>query len=579
MIKVLMNSLREFKRPTLLTPVFVVGEVVMESLMPFIIAGLLNTLQTGSDVQTLIKQGLILLAMAFAALLCGAAAGFSSARAACGFAKNLREDIFARVMDFSFKNLDRFSSASLVTRLTTDISNIQMAFQTIIRTALRCPLMFVFSSAMAYLTTGATALSYICIVPVLISGLFFFIGKAMPSFHRAFRKFDDLNRAVEEDVSAMRAVKGFVREDYEKERFGREAEEIKKRLIAAERIIVLTHPLFQACLYLSMQLVLFFGARAIVRSAGTEMNVGQLSAVLTYGFHILMSLNVFSMACTMLAMSAESARRVAEVLKEKPTMTNPEKPLTTVADGSVSFEHVYFSYAEEAERSTLADIDLTIRSGETVGIFGATGSGKTSLVQLICRLYDVTAGTVRVGGADVRAYDLDALRGAVAIVLQKNNLFSGTVADNLRWGDPAAPDDALVEACEIAQADGFIRSFPDGYGTRIEQGGTNVSGGQRQRLCIARALLKKPKILILDDATSAVDTKTNAALMRGLKKALPDTTKIVISQRIVSIKDADTILVLSGGKIIAKGTHDELTAACETYRDTFEQQQAGCENE
>ena len=573
MLKKLGKCVREYKTPALLTLLFIVGEAVIEALIPFTTARLVNEIKAGVDLAEVAHLGVILIGMALVSLACGGLAGFTSARAATGFAKNVRHDVFHKVQEFSFENIDRFSSSSLVTRMTTDINNVQMAFMMLIRIAVRSPLMLIFSVIMAYRMGGTLATSFAVIIPVLAFGLFLVGKKAMPAFRAVFRKYDRLNESIEENVRAMRVVKGFAREEYEKAKFARASDDIRDDFTRAERIVALNMPLMQLCIYGNMVFVLLFGSRLVISSQGRLLEVGQISAMITYGMQILISLMMLSMIYVMLTMSAESGKRIAEVLEEVPALREPDgSAVTEVKDGSIDFSDVRFKYSAKSERYALDDIDLHISSGMTVGILGGTGVGKSTLVQLIPRLYDATSGTVRVGGVDVRDYDLKALRDAVAMVLQKNELFSGTIAENLRWGDPNATDEALAEACRLAQADEFIRSFPHGYDTRIEQGGTNVSGGQKQRLCIARALLKKPKILILDDSTSAVDTRTDALIRQGLRDYIPETTKLIIAQRVASVEDADLILVMDGGRIVGAGTHAELMASSAIYRETYEQQ-------
>ena len=580
MLKKLFRCLREYKAPALLTLLFIVGEAVVEALIPFTTANLVNEIKGGVEMSAVLRLGGVLVAMALLSLACGALAGFTSARAAAGFAKNVRHDLFHKVQAFSFENIDRFSSSSLVTRLTTDVNNVQTAFMMLIRIAVRSPLMLVFSIVMAYVMGGALATSFVVIIPVLALGLVLIGKKALPAFRAVFRKYDRLNASVEENVRAMRVVKSFTREEYEKEKFAKASDEIRADFTRAARIVALNMPLMQLCVYGNMVFVLLVGARLVITSGGTLIEVGQISAMLTYGMQILMSLMMLSMIYVMLTMSAESAKRIAEVLDETPSLREPDAAaVTEVKDGSIELENVRFQYAAGAARWALDDVSLRIESGMTVGILGGTGVGKSTLVRLIPRLYDATEGVVRVGGVDVRDYDLAALRDAVAMVLQKNELFSGTIAENLRWGDPNATDEELAEACRLAQADEFIRAFPDGYGTKLEQGGANVSGGQKQRLCIARALLKKPKILILDDSTSAVDTRTDARIREGLRDALPETTKLVIAQRVASVRDADLILVMDGGRVAASGTHAELMASSAIYRETCEQQTKGGAND
>ena len=580
MIRKLAASVREYKRPSILSFLFIVGEVIIECLIPFITADLVNRLKGDLEMKSLLLTGALLVFMAVVSLACGGLAGYASAKASAGFAKNLRHDVFDKVQSFSFENIDRFSSSSLVTRLTTDIANVQMSYMMIIRGAIRSPLMFIFSVIMAYIMGGALATAFIVVIPVLIVGLLIIAKKAMPAFHSVFKKYDILNRSVEENVRGMRVVKGFAREEYEKKKFGDAAEDIRRDFTRAERIVAFNHPLMQICLYFNMLFVLTIGAKIIITSRGSTIDVGQMSAMLTYGFQILMSLMMLSMIYVIITISLESMRRITEVLSEESTMKNPESPVTEIKDGSIDFRNVSFKYSRKSENYALSDVDLHIDSGMTVGILGGTGSSKSTLVQLIPRLYDATEGSVMVGGLDVREYDMTSLRDSVAMVLQKNQLFSGTIKENLRWGNENANDEELVEACRLAQADDFIRSFPDGYDTYIEQGGTNVSGGQKQRLCIARALLKKPKILILDDSTSAVDTKTDALIRAGFLRYIPETTKLIIAQRVASVQDADMIIIMDNGRIIASGTHDELMNSAPIYREIYEEQTSGrAENE
>lgn len=575
MLKQLIKSVREYKKPTILTFIFIVGEAVIETFIPYITADLVNRIKGGAEIAVVIKIGLTLTLMAVLSLTCGGLAGFTCSKASAGFAKNLRKDMFSKIQTYSFENIDKFSSSSLVTRMTTDVTNIQMAFMMVIRTAIRSPLMLVFSIVMAYTMGGALAGTFVVVVPFLMVGLFLVIKNAMPAFHKVFKKYDKLNESIEENIRGIRVVKGFSREEYEKKKFESAAENIRRDFTRAERIVALNAPLMQICMYFNTIFVLYIGAKLTVSGRGQNIDVGQISAMLTYGVQILMSLMMFSMICVMVTMSIESAKRITEVLQETPALGEPENAVMTVSDGSVDFDNVSFKYSSKAKKFALCDINLHIKSGMTVGIIGGTGSSKSSLVQLISRLYDATEGTVRVGGIDVRKYDIDTLRGNVAMVLQKNLLFSGTIKENLRWGNENATDEEMIEACRLAQADEFVRSFPDGYDTRIEQGGTNVSGGQKQRLCIARALLKKPKILILDDSTSAVDTKTDALIRNGFKTYIPETTKIIIAQRIASVEDADMIIVMDNGKIADTGTHDELLKSSSIYREVYEQQTKG----
>ncbi len=587
MLKQLAKSLREYKKPTILTLLFMVGEAIIETAIPFVTATfLINEIQSkGADMNMsdIIKIGLILVLGAICSLTFAGLAGFTCAKAASGFAKNLRHDIFRKIQTYTFTNIDKFSSASLVTRMTTDVANVQMSFMMLIRTAVRSPLMLIFSIIMATVMGGFLAATFVVIIPVLALGLLFISRKAMPAFRRVFKKYDRLNESIEENVRAMRVVKGFSREEYEKKKFADAADDICNDFTRAERIVAINTPLMNFCMYFNMAFVLLVGSWLAIAKPATvfgiplsaNVNIGQISAMLTYGMAILMSLMMLSMIYVMLTMSAESAKRICEVLSETPNLQSPENAVMTIADGSISFENVNFKYSEKAKKYALSDINLSISSGMTVGILGGTGSGKSSLVQLIPRLYDVTEGAIKVGGVDVRDYDIEALRNSVAMVLQKNLLFSGTIKENLRWGNPDATDEELIEACKLAQADEFVRAFPDGYDTMIEQGGTNVSGGQKQRLCIARALLKKPKILILDDSTSAVDTKTDALIRAGFQAYIPETTKIIIAQRTASVEDADLILVMENGRIAECGTHEELIALDGIYNEVYQQQKNG----
>ena len=575
MIKTILASLREFKKPTFITLALIIGEVFIEVLIPFYTAQLVNLIKAGAAMSRIVQLGLVLVLMALISLGCGAGAAFAGARASTGFARNLRRDIFSRIQSFSFENIDAFSTPSLVTRLTTDVGNVQMAFMMATRLAVRAPLMLIFSIVMAFFMGGSLALTFVVIVPVLTFGLILIARKAMPAFRAVFKKYDRLNESIEENVRGMRVVKGFAREEYEKEKFAAASDSIRRDFTYAERVVAFNGPLMQLCLYFNMLFVLFIGSRLVITGRGSIIDVGQISAMLTYGFQILMCLMMLSIIYVMMTMSLESMRRIAEVLQTEPALHSPENPVRRVPDGSVSFENVSFKYAKDAQLNALEDINLLIPSGATVGILGGTGTGKTTLVQLIPRLYDVTGGTVKVGGVDVREYDLNILRDAVAMVLQKNMLFSGTIAENIRWGNPEASDEKVREVCRLAQADEFISSFPEGYDTHIEQGGTNVSGGQRQRLCIARALLKHPKILILDDSTSAVDTHTDSCIRQAFATKIPNTTKIIIAQRVASVQDADLILVMENGHITASGKHAELLDSCEVYREIYQQQTRG----
>ena len=579
MIKTLARSIREFKKPAILTPILVTVEVILECIIPFVIANLVNEMQAGCGMDVIVNYGIQLVIMAVLSLVFGVAAGNTCATASTGFARNLRQDMFYRIQDYSFENIDKFSVSSLVTRMTTDVVNVQMSFMMIIRVAIRGPLMLIFSFVMGFAMGGRLAMIFLVTIPLLTVGLILVIRAATPIFRRVFRKYDALNDSVQENVQAMRVVKSYVREDYEKKKFAAAAEDVCRDFTRAERIMALNSPMMQICVYAGMAFVLSFGSYIVITSQGTEVAVGQMSAILTYSFQILMSLMTLSMVFVMITMSMESAERIVEVLNEKSSLVSPENALTTVKDGSVDFEGVSFKYSKKAERMALSDVDLHIRSGELIGVLGGTGSSKSTLVQLIPRLYDTTEGTVKVGGEDVRKYDLETLRNSVAVVLQKNVLFSGTIKDNLRWGNPDATDEEIVEACKLAQADEFIQLFPKKYDTWIEQGGSNVSGGQKQRLCIARALLKKPKVLILDDSTSAVDTRTDALIRQGFREFIPETTKIIIAQRVASVEDADRIIVMDGGRISAIGTHEELMQSSEIYREVYTTQNKGGEQD
>ena len=569
MIKELMKSIREYKRDSILTPILVSLEVVMECIIPFVVAQLVNEIKAGSGMSVISRYGLILVVMALMSLAFGAGAGSVCASASCGFAKNLRKDMFYRIQDFSFENIDKFSTSSLVTRMTTDVMNVQLAFMMLIRLAIRSPLMLIFSFTMAFIMGGKMALIFLVVIPILGIGLFAVIHKVGPLFKRVFRKYDALNNSIQENVKGMRVVKSFVREDYEKNKFGKASEEVCADFTKAERLVALNSPVMQIAMYMAMIIVSYVGAKLIINSGGTTMGVGALSSMFTYGMQILSSLMMLSMIFVMITISNASIQRICEVLTEESTVKNPENPKTDVPDGSIDFNGVSFKYHADAEKNALTDINLHIRSGETIGIIGGTGSSKSSLIQLISRLYDATEGEVLVGGSNVKDYDIETLRNAVSVVLQKNVLFSGTIKENLRWGDMNATDEELVRVCKLAQADEFINTLPDGYDTHIEQGGTNVSGGQKQRLCIARALLKKPKIIIFDDSTSAVDTKTDALIRNALATEIPDTTKIIIAQRISSVQDADRIVVMEDGRINAVGTHDELLESNEIYKEVY----------
>ena len=564
-----MGCIREYKKPSILTPIYVSVEVIVECIIPFFIAKLINHIEDGSETRLVLLYGAALIGLAFISLFFGALAGSTCATASSGFAKNIRHDLFYKVQEFSFANIDRFSTSSLVTRLTTDVTNVQMAYMMVIRIAVRAPFMMIFSAIMAFAMCPQLSTVYIIILPFLAFALFFIVKKAMPLFNSVFKKYDKLNNSIQENVKGMRVVKSFVREEYEKQKFGKAADDVCADFTKAEKIVALNMPIMQLAMYIAMVVVSFLGARLIISTGGSVMGVGDLSSLFTYGMQILSSLMMLSMIFVMISISDASMRRICEVLKEESTIKNPENPVMEVTDGSIDFNGVSFKYHENAEKNALEDIELHIKSGETIGVLGGTGSSKSTLIQLISRLYDTSVGSVYVGGINVKDYDIEVLRDAVSVVLQKNVLFSGTIKENLRWGDKDASDEELVRVCKLAQADEFINSFPDKYDTFIEQGGTNVSGGQKQRLCIARALLKKPKILILDDSTSAVDTKTDALIRSALASEIPDTTKIIIAQRISSVQDADRIIIMNDGKIDAIGTHEELLAGNDIYREVY----------
>ncbi len=569
LIRRLAQCVREYKKASILTPIFVSFEVFIEVLMPLIIVYFGQAIRN-SDQRMMIVWGVVLLLLAPLSLTFGVLSGKQCAVASCGFAKNLRKDLYASVQSFSFSNIDKFSTSSLVTRLTTDVSNVQMAYMMIIRIAVRCPLMMISAIVMAFIISWQLALIFVVLVPILGFVLYLIIRKAMPLFDSVFKKYDNLNNSVQENVRAMRVVKAYVREDYETEKFNKAAEEVCADFTRAEKIVAFNNPVVSFAMYMSMILIAFIGSKLIISCGGTWINSESLSSMLTYSMQVLMSLVMVSMIFVMVTISASSAKRIYEVLEEKSDIVDPENPVMSVKDGSIDFNGVSFKYSKTAEKFALENIDLHIRSGETIGVIGGTGSSKSTLVNLITRLYDVSVGEVLVGGVNVKQYDLESLRNAVAVVLQKNVLFSGTIAENLRWGNRNATQEQLEEACRLAQADEFIKSFPDGYDTYIEQGGTNVSGGQKQRLCIARALLKQPKVLILDDSTSAVDTKTDALIRQGMKKYIPETTKIIIAQRISSVQDADKIIVMDQGTINGIGTHEELLKNNAIYREVYD---------
>ena len=568
-IKTLTRSIREFRKETILAPVLVTVEVVMECLIPLYMVTMLERIQQDNSIGNILFWGGILLVMALVSLVFGMLAGRYAAKASAGFSRNLRTDIYASIQGFSFANIDKFSPSSLVTRMTTDVTNIQNAFMMIIRIAVRSPIMLVVSVVMAFTINWKIALVFLALVPVLGVGLFLIFRKVDPIFAKVFKKYDAMNESIQENIKGIRVVKSYVREDYEIKKFGKTAQDVRADFQRGEMIIALNSPLMQFAIWTAISIVCIFGSQLIVQSSGAELNEASLSSLIAYGAQIMSALMTLSMVMVMISIATSSSERVAEVLSEKSTLTNPENPVYEVPDGSVEFRDVSFKYSAKAERFALQDVNLTIKPGQTVGILGGTGSSKTSLVNLIPRLYDVSEGEVLVGGIDVRDYDLESLRNQVSVVLQKNVLFSGTIKENLRWGNPDATDEELVEACKRAQAHEFVSSFPDGYDTYIEQGGTNVSGGQKQRLCIARALLKKPKILILDDSTSAVDTKTDALIRQAFREELPDVTKFIIAQRVSSVEDADLIVIMDGGKVAATGTHEQLLAGNKIYQEVY----------
>ena len=578
MLKKLASRIRQYKKNAIATPLFMVGEVAMEALIPLVMSWLIDRGIEQGNMNHIILYGAILLVTAFLSLFSGVMSGRMAAIASAGFARNLRHDMYYTIQDYSFSNIDKFSTSSIITRLTTDVSNVQNAFQMILRMAVRAPLTLIFSMIMAMTINARISMVFLFTLPVLALGIFTIMTRTHPIFRRVFKTYDKLNNVVQENLRGVRVVKSFVREDYEVEKFNSISRSIYDDFTHAERNLAFMSPLMMTCIFGCTLVISWLGAKAIVASGNDPsvgMTTGQLMSLITYVIQILSSLMMVSMVFMMITMSRASAQRIVEVLDEKSDIVSPSLPVTEITDGSIDFDHVDFSYASRSERATLSDIDLHIPSGAVVGILGGTGSGKSTLVQLIPRLYDATAGMVKVGGVDTKAYDLTALRDGVAMVLQKNELFSGTIKDNLRWGNENATDEEIIEACKLAQADPFIQDFPDKYDTWIEQGGTNVSGGQKQRLCIARALLKKPKILILDDSTSAVDTRTDALIRAGFRSYIPDTTKLIIAQRVSSVMDADMIVVLDNGRIADVGTHEELLERCAIYREVHDSQTKG----
>ncbi len=571
MIKVLIKSIREYKVATILTPLFVTFEVVLECIIPFIMSRLINEM-TGDSLDPIIKYGSILIVIAFMSLYCGIRSGKEGALAGSGFAKNLRKDLFYKIQDFSFGDIDLFSTSSLVTRMTTDVTNVQNAFQMIIRIAVRTPLMLIFSVIMTFQINQKMAMIFVYIIPFVTIGIIIMMSVTMPLFKKIFKKYDNMNNSIQENVSGIRVVKSFVREEYEQEKFEKISGEVCSDFTYAEKILALSNPLMMFSMYVSMLLVDFFGARLIINSGNTEFTTGELSSLIAYGVQILISMMMLAMVFVMCSMAEESSRRIVEVLTHDSSLVSPVNGIKTVKNGNIKFINVSFKYSDKSEKYSLSDINVDIKSGQTVGIIGTTGSSKTTFIQLISRLYDTTVGVVEVGDVDVKNYDLEVLRDNVAVVLQKNVLFSGTIKENLRWGKLDATDVEIEHVCKLAQASEFIEQLPGKYDYMISQGGTNVSGGQKQRLCIARALLKKPKVLILDDSTSAVDTKTDSLIRKSFREEIPDTTKIIIAQRISSVEDADIIYVFDGGKIVEMGTHSELLSKNGIYKEVYDSQ-------
>ena len=579
MLKTLGKSVREYKKPALLTPLLVTLEVVMEVIIPLLMADLIDKGIYAGQMNEILKIGIMLVISSLLSLTFGILSGITASKASAGFAKNLRKDLYYKIQDFSFNNIDKFSTSSIVTRLTTDVSNVQMAFQMLTRIVVRTPLMLIFSLIMSFSINAKLALIFLALMPVIGITLYVIMSKAHPIFERVFKKYDDLNNVVEENTSGIRVVKSYLLEESEKKKFGNISNEIYTDFSKAQKLMSLTNPVMQFSMYLAIILISWFGAKIIVTTNMVDLEVGQLTSLITYGIRLLTSLMMLAMLLVMSTMARNSAERIYEILIEKPDLVNPKKPIKEVKNGSIEFKDVSFSYVGNKKKECLKNINIQIKSGETVGIIGGIGSGKSTLISLIPRLYDATEGKVLVGGKDVKQYDIETLRNEVSVVLQKNVLFTGTIKENLRWGNKDATDEEIVKACKLAQADNFIQEFPDKYDTHIEQGGTNVSGGQRQRLCIARALLKKPQILILDDSTSAVDTKTDSLIRKAFREEIPNTTKIIIAQRIASVQEADKIIVLDNGTINGIGTHEELLKTNDIYREVYESQVKGGDND